>query len=78
MDSLFKTDLLTVNQNNEDELIYAISRTDLQYEAMEKLGRTLTEEEIHIAKKYLDFGIGTGLHIIYNAIFNEMIDNERN
>jgi hypothetical protein len=74
MDTLFKSDLQSEIQNNENELIYAITVADLQFEAINRIGRELTEEEIHIAKKGLDFGIGTGLNIIYDAIFDEMIE----
>ncbi|GHT68419.1 hypothetical protein AGMMS50239_33460 [Bacteroidia bacterium] len=57
----------------EDNIIYQISIDDLQYEAMEALGRELTEEEIDIAKDAFEWGLGETNHIIYNTIFTEMI-----
>lgn len=57
----------------KDDIIYGITREDLQCEALEKMGRELTEEEIHIAKKGLDSGIGSSLDIVYETIFSEMI-----
>ena len=53
--------------------VFAISIEDLQFEAKEKLGRKLTEEEILIAKKGLENGLLTSIDIVYSAIFSEMI-----
>ena len=53
--------------------VFSISVEDLQYEALEKLGRELSEDEIDIAKKGLEWGILTGIDSIYNTIFTEMI-----
>ena len=40
---------------------------------MEKLGRYLTDDELHIAQKGLDWGLITGIGIVYKTIFDEMI-----
>ena len=57
-----------------NEIVFAITREDLQYEAKEKIGRELTDEEILIAKKGLEWGIGESIGIVYNTIFSEMIE----
>lgn len=57
-----------------NEIFFAITREDLQYEAKEKIGRELTDEEILIAKKALEWGIGESIGIVYNTIFSEMIE----
>ena len=56
-----------------NEIVFAITKEDLQYEAKEKIGRELTDEEIHIAKKGLEFGLLTDIDTVYNTIFFEMI-----
>jgi len=38
---------------NKDDILFYISKETLQYEAMEKIGRSLTEEELDIAKEWL-------------------------
>ena len=43
-------------------------------EAMEKIGRTLTKEEVEVARKGLEFGLLTGIDTIYQTIFSEMIE----
>ena len=56
-----------------NEIVFAITKEDLQYEAKEKIGRELTDEEILTAKKALEWGIGESIGIVYNTIFSEMI-----
>ncbi len=57
----------------KDKLVFSIILEDLQREALEKIGRTLTEEEVHVAKKGLEFGLLTDIDTIYKTIFSEMI-----
>lgn len=57
-----------------NEVIFAITKEDLQYEAIEKIGRELTDEEILVAKKALEWGIGESIGIVYKTIFSEMIE----
>lgn len=60
---------------DKDDILFYISKETLQYEAMEKIGRYLTEEELDIAKKGLEWGLMTGIDIVYNTILFEMIKN---
>jgi hypothetical protein len=62
-----------MNKEKSQEYVFAITLEDLQFEAQEKIGRELTEEEVEVAKKGLQFGLLTGIHIVYNTIFYEMI-----
>jgi hypothetical protein len=57
----------------EDDIVYAICERDIQNEAEYALGRKLTEDELEIALKGLNYGIGTSIGIIYHTIFTEMI-----
>ena len=61
-----------------NEIVFAITKEDLQFEAKERIGRILTDEEIHIAKKGLERGLLTDIETVYQTIFKEMINNERN
>ena len=54
-------------------IIFQITEEDLQYEAMEKIGRKLSNDEIEIAKKGLEWGLLTTIDVVYNTIFKEMI-----
>jgi len=58
----------------EDNIIFVITKDELQDEAMERIGRKLTDEEIDIAKDAFEWGLRTcNIDIIYNTIFTEMI-----
>lgn len=59
--------------NSDTRILFSISEDDVQIEAIERIGRKLTEDEMQIAKKGLESGILTGIHIIYHTILTEMI-----
>ena len=54
-------------------IIFQITEEDLQYEAIEKIGRKLSNDEFEIAKKGLEWGLLTNIDVVYNTIFKEMI-----
>lgn len=62
----------------DNEILFTITKGDLQEEAQEKIGRELTDDEIRIAKKGLESGLLTDIETVYQTIFNEMINNARN
>jgi hypothetical protein len=55
------------------KIVFSINEDDVQIEAIEKIGRKLTADEMQVAKKGLESGILTGIHIIYQTILLEMI-----
>jgi hypothetical protein len=58
----------------EKDIIFSITVEDLQKEAIERIGRKITDDEINIAKKGIEWGIvDSALSITYNTIFTEMI-----
>jgi len=58
----------------ETNIIFQITKEDLQSEAMERIGRKLTDEEIDIAIDAFDWGLRTSaVDIIFDTIFTEMI-----
>lgn len=61
-----------------NKIVFAITKEDLQFEAKERIGRILTDEEIYIAKKGLESGLLTDIETVYQTIFKEMINDERN
>ena len=60
-----------MNVIDNDELIYSITRSDIQDEAVYQIGRYLTEDEFTIFKKRLEYGISENMLFIYPAIFEE-------
>lgn len=61
---------------NKDDILFYISKETLQYEAMEIIGRSLTEEELDFARKGLEWGLMTDIDTVYNAIMSEMIQKK--
>lgn len=61
------TEKITMNN-----ILYSISKDDIQQEALVTLGRPLTEEEMDKTSKLLQFGLGENLIGIYKIIFNEI------
>ena len=57
----------------KNNILFAITVEDMQEYAMEKIGRKLTEEELHIAKKGLDSGLQLATDISKHTIVTEMI-----
>ena len=57
----------------KDEILYAITKGDIQLEAKRFLGKELNEDELDQAKDYIEWGIGESINEIYRTIFNEMI-----
>ncbi|MEW6026108.1 MAG: hypothetical protein AB1599_02270 [Planctomycetota bacterium] len=58
------------------DLLFYISKETMQNEAMSKIGRHLTDDELHIARKGLEAGLGTDIDTVYNTIFFEMIESD--
>ncbi len=56
-----------------EEILFAIRVEDVQFEALEKIGRKLSDEELDIAKDGLEWGLLTDIDSVYGAIFEEMI-----
>lgn len=67
-----------MNTIQSNAILLSITVEDVQAEALDKIGRELTDDEIHIAKKGLESGLLTGIEVVYSTIFEEMIKNERN
>ncbi|MCC7210507.1 MAG: hypothetical protein IT451_01525 [Candidatus Brocadia sp.] len=57
----------------KNKLVFSITLEELQSKALEKIGRTLTDEEIQVARKGLEFGLYTDINTVYTTIFSEMI-----
>lgn len=60
---------------NKEELLFYINRETMQYEAMQTIGRYLTEDELDIAKDGLEWGLMTDIETVYRTILLDMIRN---
>lgn len=62
-------------QNNE--IIYPITIGDLQNEAIRRIGRKLTYDELHIAKKCVESGLSFVMDITLKASIEEAVAKNR-
>ena len=57
-----------------DNIFFQITEEDVQDEAMDRIGRKLTDDEMYYARKGIMWGLGDiTLILTYDTIFNEMI-----
>ena len=56
------------------ETIFKIYEYEIQEFAEERFGRQLTEGELSTAKKCLEFGLLTGIDIIYTAAVDTAVE----
>jgi hypothetical protein len=59
--------------HDKNEIIYSITKEWLQEEAQNRLGRELTAEEIHTAKKCIECGLNTTINIVFSAAIQEAV-----
>ncbi|WP_314236364.1 hypothetical protein [Capnocytophaga sputigena] len=52
--------------------LFTIAVEDIQSVALERLGRTLSDDELLTAKKGLEWGLLTDTDAVYSAIFDEI------
>lgn len=65
-------------QINKENILFSITKEDMQNEAVEKHGRRLTEEELNIAKDGFENALTFSIDTVYNTILFEMIQKTRN
>jgi hypothetical protein len=58
---------------DKEELLFYIDKETMQDEAIRTIGRSLTEEELDIAKDGLEWGLTFDIETVYHTILLEMI-----
>ena len=61
-----------------NKLLFYITKEDVQNEALERLGRHWTDEELYVAQKGLESGLMFDIDTVYRTIFEEMIGKCKN
>jgi hypothetical protein len=57
----------------DDQKIYAVAVNDLQNEAINRIGRKLSEGELHTAKKCVECGLSSCIDITLRAAIDEAV-----
>lgn len=58
-----------------DKLVFGITEEDVQEYAKEFIGRELTEDEMHFARKGIEAGLGYDIDVVYNTAIQDAVDN---
>jgi len=58
-----------------DKLVFGITEEDVQEYAEEFIGRKLTENEMHFARKGIEAGLDYDIEIVYNTAIQDAVDN---
>lgn len=61
----------------ETKVIYPITIGDVQNDAIKRIGRRLTDDELHTAKKCVEWGISSIVDITLKSAIDEAIEKNR-
>ncbi|MBU2052669.1 MAG: hypothetical protein KJ721_00305 [Nanoarchaeota archaeon] len=62
-----------MNENNEEDVVFAVRVEDLQGEAVQRIGRELTEEELYKASKGIEFGLSFDINTVFETAIEEAV-----
>ncbi len=63
-----------MNKKQNSEVIYPVTIGDLQEDAIKRIGRKLTNDELYTAKKCVESGLSCVVDITLKAAIEEAID----
>lgn len=59
------------------KIIYPITVGDLQNDAIKRIGRRLNDDELHTAKKCVEWGLSSVVDITLKSAIEEAVDKNR-
>jgi len=62
-----------MNKNNKEDIVFAIRIEDLQWEAVQRIGRELTERELHQASKGIESGLSFDIDTVFETAIEEAV-----
>lgn len=62
-----------MDNNKNNEIIFSVTVENLQNEAIARIGRKLTEDELYTAKKCVESGLSSCIDIILRAAIDEAV-----
>lgn len=63
--------------NKKYEIIFSVTVDDLQNEAVYRIGRKLTEDELYIAKKGIEAGLSFDIDTVMKTAIEEAVEQAR-
>jgi hypothetical protein len=56
-----------------DKIIFSVTEDELQFEAERIIGRRLTDDELAYASKGIEWGLGTGIGIVFDTAIKQSV-----
>lgn len=63
-----------MDNNKSDEIIFSVTVEELQNEAVSRIGRKLTDDELHTAKKGIESGLSFDIETVFATGIDEAIE----
>lgn len=67
-----------MNDNKNNDIIFAVTIEDLQNEAINRIGRELTDDELHTAKKGIESGLSFDIETVFATAIDESVTDNVN
>ena len=69
---------MTNQQDSDNEkIVFSVTVGDLQQESVRLIGRELTDEELDTASDEVDWGLSTGIFIVFKTAIEDAVDVNR-
>lgn len=65
-----------MNNIQNNEAIYPITIGDLQNNAIKRIGRKLNDDELHIAKKCIEWGLSSIVDVTFESAIEEAVEKK--
>ena len=63
-----------MDNNENDKILFSVTAEELQNEAVNRIGRKLTDEELYTAQKGIESGLSFGIETIFKTAIDDSVE----